>query len=418
MRVVSETMQFKPAPRHQPRARGHQPLAGPGGAGSPLAPPRGDLRGERLPRQRLRPRAARRRRPPRHRARHRQRPPRGRARRRRPHAGRRPRDGRAHRGRHGATRGCGSTTAATVAQQKVTRDTLFRRLGLDAINVAPTARTSPPSRSSSAAAPEGCTPDELPPDRPLRRWGSGAGPHPIGLLAQPALRRWGSGAALTPSGSAWRSQPCVAGVRALALTPGNNKSAPRTLSGAVGPKLSRSSGRCRRCGADCRESASLSDSPGQCPGRRLVIAWGEGQRPNPSDAAACPTPGRFNRQLASGIALARSPRTLSRLRAGRLGRRRRLAPRGPCVRSRRGGVRRRPLPADRAPTITATVEPAQPQVGDRVRVTWVSLPHQRPRGVRPRRGGYQQAAIELEYAREQPERDRACADGDGDCAPR
>jgi hypothetical protein len=29
------------------------------------------------------------------------------------------------------------------------------------------------------------------------------------------------------------------------------------------------------------------DSPGQCPGRRPVIAWGEGQRPNPSDAAGC-----------------------------------------------------------------------------------------------------------------------------------
>ena len=34
------------------------------------------------------------------------------------------------------------------------------------------------------------------------------------------------------------------------------------------------------------------DSPGQCPGRRPVIAWGERQRANPSGKlAACATPG-------------------------------------------------------------------------------------------------------------------------------
>jgi hypothetical protein len=82
------------------------------------------------------------------------------------------------------------------------------------------------------------------------------------------------------------------------------------------------------------------------------------------------------------------------------------SPSGACVSD--------PLPPDRAPTITATVEPAQPQVGDRVRITYRFRYRPSDRvEFDPDVVVYQQSAQELEYAREQPERDRARrADGD------
>jgi hypothetical protein len=82
------------------------------------------------------------------------------------------------------------------------------------------------------------------------------------------------------------------------------------------------------------------------------------------------------------------------------------SPSGACVSD--------PLPADRAPTITATVEPAQPQVGDRVRITYRFRYRPSDRvEFDPDVVVYQQSAQELEYAREQPERDRSRrADGD------
>lgn len=84
----------------------------------------------------------------------------------------------------------------------------------------------------------------------------------------------------------------------------------------------------------------------------------------------------------------------------------RAAPAGGCVSD--------PLPADRAPTITATFEPAQPQVGDRVRITYRFRYRPTDRvEFDPDVVAYQQSGAELEYAREQPERDRARrADGD------
>lgn len=84
----------------------------------------------------------------------------------------------------------------------------------------------------------------------------------------------------------------------------------------------------------------------------------------------------------------------------------RAAPSGACVSD--------PIPADRAPTITASIEPAQPQVGDRVRITYRFRYRPSDRvEFDPDVVAYQQSSQELEYAREQPDRDRSRrADGD------
>jgi len=67
-----------------------------------------------------------------------------------------------------------------------------------------------------------------------------------------------------------------------------------------------------------------------------------------------------------------------------------------------------PLPADHAPAIEVTVNPPNPQVGDRVRVTWTFRYRTHDRvEFEPDAVALQQPAIELEYAREQPERDRS-----------
>lgn len=66
------------------------------------------------------------------------------------------------------------------------------------------------------------------------------------------------------------------------------------------------------------------------------------------------------------------------------------------------------LPPDHAPEITATIEPAQPKVGDRVMVRYHFRFRTRDRvEFDPDIVAFQQPAIEMDYARDQPERDRA-----------
>ena len=66
------------------------------------------------------------------------------------------------------------------------------------------------------------------------------------------------------------------------------------------------------------------------------------------------------------------------------------------------------IPTDHAPAIEVIVNPPTPQVGDRVRVTWVFRYRTHDRvEFEPDAVALQQPAIELEYAREQPERDRS-----------
>lgn len=67
-----------------------------------------------------------------------------------------------------------------------------------------------------------------------------------------------------------------------------------------------------------------------------------------------------------------------------------------------------PIPADRAPAVEVSVNPPTPQVGDRVRVTWTFRYRAADRvEFDPDAVALQQPAVELEYAREQPERDRS-----------
>jgi hypothetical protein len=67
-----------------------------------------------------------------------------------------------------------------------------------------------------------------------------------------------------------------------------------------------------------------------------------------------------------------------------------------------------PLPSDHAPAVEVTVNPPNPQVGDRVRVSWIFRYRTHDRvEFEPDAVALQQPAIELEYAREQPERDRS-----------
>ena len=75
----------------------------------------------------------------------------------------------------------------------------------------------------------------------------------------------------------------------MALTPGNNRMAPRALPGAVEqgrrfvPALAAS------IEASGWSMEFRFDSPGQCPGRHPVIAWGERHRANPSvQREGCP----------------------------------------------------------------------------------------------------------------------------------
>ncbi len=74
-----------------------------------------------------------------------------------------------------------------------------------------------------------------------------------------------------------------------------------------------------------------------------------------------------------------------------------------------------PLPADRAPQVTVTVGPEQPRVGDRVVITYRFRYRSRDRvEFEPDVVAFQQPAIEMDYARDQPERDRTPrAAGDG-----
>ncbi len=74
-----------------------------------------------------------------------------------------------------------------------------------------------------------------------------------------------------------------------------------------------------------------------------------------------------------------------------------------------------PLPADRAPTLTALIEPAQPRVGDRVLIRYRFRFRDRDRvEFSPDIVAYQQPTIELDYARDQPARARqGVPDGDG-----
>ncbi|MBI5516423.1 MAG: hypothetical protein HY909_21750 [Deltaproteobacteria bacterium] len=73
------------------------------------------------------------------------------------------------------------------------------------------------------------------------------------------------------------------------------------------------------------------------------------------------------------------------------------------------------LPLDRMPAVTATVEPAQPRVGDRVLVRYRFRYRAQDRlEFDPDVVAYQQPAIEMDYAREQPERLRGGRpDGEG-----
>ena len=74
-----------------------------------------------------------------------------------------------------------------------------------------------------------------------------------------------------------------------------------------------------------------------------------------------------------------------------------------------------PLPDGRAPAMEVLVNPPRPQVGDRVRVSWVFRYRASDRvEFDPDAVALQQPSMELEYAREQPERDRTGhADRDG-----
>jgi hypothetical protein len=82
-------------------------------------------------------------------------------------------------------------------------------------------------------------------------------------------------------------------------------------------------------------------------------------------------------------------------------------PAAPAV-ARNGECVADPLPADHAPAIEVTLNPPNPQVGDRVRVTWTFRYRTRDRvEFDPDAVALQQPGIELEYAREQPERDRS-----------
>lgn len=67
-----------------------------------------------------------------------------------------------------------------------------------------------------------------------------------------------------------------------------------------------------------------------------------------------------------------------------------------------------PLPADRAPRVTVTIGPEQPRVGDRVVITYRFRYRSRDRvEFEPDVVAFQQPAIEMDYARDQPERDRS-----------
>lgn len=71
------------------------------------------------------------------------------------------------------------------------------------------------------------------------------------------------------------------------------------------------------------------------------------------------------------------------------------------------------IPADRAPTVTVTLDPEQPKVGDLVRVTYRFRYRSRDRvEFDPDVVAFQQPSIELDYGREQPERDRTAHPAD------
>lgn len=67
-----------------------------------------------------------------------------------------------------------------------------------------------------------------------------------------------------------------------------------------------------------------------------------------------------------------------------------------------------PLPADRTPTVQVTLGPEQPRVGDRVVITYRFRYRSRDRvEFDPDVVAFQQPAVEMDYARDQPERDRS-----------
>lgn len=73
-----------------------------------------------------------------------------------------------------------------------------------------------------------------------------------------------------------------------------------------------------------------------------------------------------------------------------------------------------PIPSDRAPQVTVTVGPEQPRVGDRVVITYRFRYRARDRvEFEPDVVAFQQPAIEMDYARDQPERDRGARAGEG-----
>ncbi len=74
-----------------------------------------------------------------------------------------------------------------------------------------------------------------------------------------------------------------------------------------------------------------------------------------------------------------------------------------------------PLPADRTPTVSVTIGPEQPRVGDRVVITYRFRYRSRDRvEFEPDVVAFQQPAVEMDYARDQPERDRSARPaGDG-----
>jgi len=66
-----------------------------------------------------------------------------------------------------------------------------------------------------------------------------------------------------------------------------------------------------------------------------------------------------------------------------------------------------PIPADRLPTVTVTLEPREPRVGDKVLIRYTFRFRAQDRvEFDPDVVAFQQPAIEMDYAREQPERDR------------
>ncbi len=72
-----------------------------------------------------------------------------------------------------------------------------------------------------------------------------------------------------------------------------------------------------------------------------------------------------------------------------------------------------PLPADRAPTVSVTLGPEQPRVGDRVVISYRFRYRSRDRvEFDPDVVAFQQPAIEMDYARDQPERDRSARPAD------